>query len=327
MNTSTRDRSCQAQRRRRRLHPAAVTLSVLVAALAASGIAPAEERFQCALTESSGLSDADAATATRLVCDELRRESGGRGEFSVSLRTLGSLVMMTASRADTATSVTVRATGLEEIPLAASRVAEALVRGRAFASTQRVDNLTRDETREALSKKGSVKFFLGVADVESLGHGARGAGFSIGLVYASPRFSLPAEMRFGWDDASYGEKQIDLFSISVGARRYFSKRDVSPFAGAGLGILKLSASEGGDDLGGDYFHGDRFGVAAYVEGGVEMLRLHRARFGIHVRADIPTGSLHSEGGIAFDERGVPIWSRMESRRYVVPVTIGLNLAF
>ena len=140
---------------------------------------------------------------------------------------------MTATRLDTGESISVRAGGLEEVPLASARIAEALVHHRTLVSTQRVDNLLEEETREARVKRGSVKFTLGVADLESIGHGARGAGFSLGLMYSTPRFALPAEMRFAWDDNAYPEPGISLFSVSVGGRGYLSKRDVSPFVEAG----------------------------------------------------------------------------------------------
>ena len=196
------------------------------------------------LKEADGISAAEAGTAVGLICDDLRRESGGRGAFEIRLGILGSLVNVTATRLDTGESISVRAEGLEEVPLASARIAEALVHHRTLATTQRVDNLLVEETREARVKRGSVKFTLGVADLESIGHGARGAGFSLGLTYATPRFALPAEMRFAWDDNAYPEPGISLFSVSLGGRGYLSKRDVSPFVGGGLGLLRLDAHEG-----------------------------------------------------------------------------------
>ncbi len=299
--------------------------------------ASADEPFRCLLIEAGGVSEAEARTAVGLICDDLRHESGGRGTFEIRMGTLGSLVNVTATRLDTGESISVRAEGLEEIPLASARIAEALVHHRTLATTQRVDNLLVEETRETRVKRGSVKFTLGVADVESIGHGARGAGFSLGLMYASPRFALPAEMRFAWDEAEYGEPGISLFSVSLGGRGYLSKRDVSPFVGGGLGILRLEASEGEFPYPGSpssgYFQAERFGLAPYVEAGVEVLRLHRGRIALHVRADFPLAALHSEA--------VEVWSEWDpagrpphveqvypaQSRYVVPVSLGLSVAF
>ena len=300
--------------------------------LAVPGVrASADEGFRCELKESPGVREADAATASKLVCEQLRRASGHRGAFGIALATLGRSVVLTVTREEPAGSLSVRLDGIEEVPAAAGRIADALVLAQPFATTQRVDNLLEDETRPALTKKGSVKFSVGVADVESLGHGARASGFSLGLMYASPRFALPVETRFAWDDSLYGEAGLSLFSISVGGRGYLSKRDVSPFVGGGLGVLNLRASEGeypGPGATSDYFDGERSGVAPYVEAGVEMLRLHRGRVAFLVRADLPLGALRTEeitGWTSWDGREVSGYPARS--RYVVPVTIGLNVAF
>ena len=296
--------------------------------------AAADESFRCDLKESRGVPAADAATAAELVCVQLRRVSGGTGAFGVGLATLGRSVVVTVTREEPAASLSVRLEGVEEVPTAASRIADALVLGQSFGTTQRVDNLLAGETRPAQTKKGSVKFSVGVADVESLGHGARASGLSLGLMYASPRFALPVEMRFAWDDSRNGEPGLSLFAVSVGGRGYLSKRDVSPFLGGGLGILNLHATKGGyPDVTSGYFDGERSGVAPYLEAGVEMLRLHRGRVALQVRADFPTAAVRSEAIEAWS-----YWDESQGRsygqpaypaqsRYVVPVAIALTVAF
>jgi hypothetical protein len=314
-------------------------LAVVIFTLGAGVGAPAgaQDAFRCELAESSGVPEADARTAVRVLCDQLRQASGGRGAFGVALGTLGKAVLVTVKREEPAASLTVELRGLEEIPSASPRIADTLVHGLAFSQTQRVDNLLEAETRPARAKKGSLKFTAGVADVESIGHGARAAGFSLGLLYATPRFALPAEMRFAWDDSASGEPSLDLFSFSVGGRGYLSKRDVSPYLGGGVGILRLQADEGfypyeGAE-GSRYFYGERFGVAPYVEAGVEMLRLHRGRIGLQVRADLPLWSLESpamEFYVPWDGRGPypdEATTYPAQSRYVVPVSIGVTVAF
>ena len=293
----------------------------------------ADEAFRCELKEARGVSPTDAQTAAELVCGELRKASGGRGAYGIELRTLGEIVVVTATREEPAGSVTVQVHGVEEILTAAPRIADALARGLGFATTQRVDNLLVEETRQPRVKKGAVKFSLGVADLESPGFGARAAGFSLGLMYSTPRFALPADLRFAWDDSPYGEKTLNLFSVSVGGRAYLSKRDVSPFLGGGLGVLRLEAQEGGYPDGSNYFYADEFGVAPYLEAGVEMLRLHRGRVALLVRADFPLGSLESPEVPPYsypDEYGRPAYSypgRPAQSLYVVPVSIGVSVAF
>jgi hypothetical protein len=310
-------------------------------ALAGPGAAAlgGDEAFRCALKESHGVPQADADTAAQLICEQLRRASGSRGAFGITLASLGKVVVVTAAREEPAASVTVQVECIEEVPVAAERIAQALVKGLAFAATQRVDNLLEDETRQPRVKKGSLKFTAGVLDVESPRYGARAAGFSLGLLYSSSRFALPAELHFAWNNDSYGQprKYMSLFSLSVGGRFYLSKRNVSPFVGGGLGILNMSVSEGDyPSFGGPatgYFDAERFGVAPYVEVGVEMLRLHRARVGFQVRADFPTGALQSspiELYSSWDDRGgrPPLVSFYPAQsRYVVPVSIGVTVAF
>jgi len=285
---------------------------------------PAEDAFRCGLVEARGLPPADAATATELLCEQFRRASSGQGAYGVRLTTLGKTVILEATRDQPTGSLTVRLEGIEELPAAAPRIADALVHGKALATTQRVDNLLEAETRRAPTKKGSVKFTVGVADIESAGWGARAPGFSLGLMYATPGFALPTEFRFGSSGSSNGEKDLTLLSFSVGGRAYLSKANTSPFLGGGLAILNVAASE--YNLPTSRFDAQRTGIAPYVEGGVEMLRLHRARIALLVRADFPTGSLRSEETLDWNSRGRQVLLPAQSK-YIVPVTIGVNLAF
>ena len=121
---------------------------------------------------------------------------------------------------------------------------------------------------------------------------------------------------------------MSLFSGSVGGRGYLSKRDVSPFVGGGLAILNLEEGEYASfGSGAGDFYSQRSGIAFYAEAGVEMLRLHRGRVALVVRADFPTASLRSESyDYYYSYYGdVSTPSQTESR-YVVPVSIGLSVA-
>ncbi len=64
-----------------------------------------------------------------------------------------------------------------------------------------------------------------------------------------------------------------------------------------------------------------------------MLRLHRGRIAFLVRADFPLGSVHSQEVVAYsytdpssgyhdEQQAVPAESR-----YIVPVSIGVSVAF
>lgn len=301
--------------------------------------APAGESFRCELRQESGLAEADARTASALICEELKRESGASGAYAVTLGALGQAIVVVASREDGAASLTVEVANMEEMPLAARRIAVALAHGRSLQSGQRVDNLLEAETRVPLNKKGSLKFVTGVQDLESPGFGARSVGFSLGLLYVTPRFALPVEARFGWGSEAYPAARLGLAALSIGARRYVSDRNASPFFGGGLSLLRLDAERGSypDSYGygprpgsDDYFYADRTSVSPYLEAGVELLRLHRGRVLFHVRADFPTAALETQPVPCYDptycdpRQGdlVPAQSR-----YVVPVSLGVSVAF
>jgi hypothetical protein len=324
---------------------ASITRSLAVGlALAAAGVRPVAAQgpaFSCELKQQSGLAESDARTAAALICEELRRESAGAGAYGISLGSLGQAIVVVASRGDGTASLTVQVANMEEMPLAARRIAGALAHGRPLAAGQRVDNLLESETRQPLSKKGSLKFMAGVMDVESPGFGARSVGFSLGLLYSTPRFALPVEARFAWSGTGYPDADLDLAGLGIGARRYVSDRDVSPFFGGGLALLHLSASRGsypdpygsasspGSDA---YFYADRTSVGPYVEAGVELLRLHRGRVLFQVRAEFPTGPLESDAVPVgcYDPRYCdPAQDHVipAQSRYVVPVSFGVSVAF
>jgi hypothetical protein len=289
--------------------------------------AHAQEGFSCGLKQVRGLSEDEASASADLVCEELKRASGGRGGYEVALSTLGRLVIVTASRRETGESITVRTDGVEEIPVAATRIAEALARDRQLADTQRVGNLLVEETRRIRTKPGEAKFLAGVSHLRSPGHGAAGASVTLGMMYAGARFSLPVEARFGWAGDGSQEAALHFFSASVGGRGYLTTRDVSPYVGGGLGLLTLDAW--GDPSPNDRFTAERTGLGAYLEVGIEALRLHRARVALAVRADIPTYSLHSEEYRAWNpETGHPDDVLTPGRtKYVWPVSIGVSVAF
>ena len=56
-------------------------LAVVIFTLGAGAVTPAgaQDAFRCELTDASGVSEADARTAVRVLCDQLRQASGGRG--------------------------------------------------------------------------------------------------------------------------------------------------------------------------------------------------------------------------------------------------------
>jgi hypothetical protein len=288
--------------------------------------------FTCAAAKTAGVPPEDAATAVDIVCRELASVSGSAGSFEVSLRPLGSSLVLTVSRRGAAEGRSLILDGFGEVPTAARRLADALVHAKPIEDTVRVDNLVVSEARPLVTRPGGRKFEMGVVGLEA-GHGTgSGAGFSLGFLYDAPAFAIPAEMR--WAGGGESEAHTALFSVDTGARYYFGRRDVGPFAGGGFSVLYLSYSESSYEevtqgrstyTTSHWVDDSRWGPGLYVEGGVQMFRTHRGRLTARVRADFPMYSLHPKG----DEYRSPGRSTAIDRgpMYIVPVTFGITASF
>ena len=250
--------------------------------------------FRCEAADTKGLPPEDAATAVDIVCRELASVSGSSGAYAVSVRPLGESMVLTVGPAGAANGRSLILDGLEEVPTAARRLAEAVVLGKAIEETRLVDNLVASEGRPLVTRSGSRKFELGALGLGAGQGTGTGAGFSIGFAYDSPGFAIPAELRFA--HASAGDRDFSMFSIDTGARYFFSRRASSPFVGGGFSVLYLSLSDVRDRDRYVYVSDSHWGPGLYVEGGVQLFRLHRGRMTAKVRADFPTYSLHPEGG-------------------------------
>ena len=304
--------------------------------LVLGSIAPAaaDELFRCVLTEAGGVSAAEAGTAVGLICDDLRRESGGRGAFEIRLGTLGSLVSVTATRLDTGESISVRAEGLEEIPLASDAD-----RRRPRAPPNPGHHAARGQPPRGRDARGPGQAGLGQVHPRRGGSRVhRSRGPRRGLL-AGPDVRDAAVCPPGRDTLRLGRQRVPGAGDEplLGQRRRARlplEAGRQPLLGGGLGLLAgLEADEGeypypgGPSSG--YFQAEWFGLAPYVEAGVEVLRLHRGRIALHVRADFPLASLQS--------REIEVWSEWDSperpsrvpaqSRYVVPVSIGISVAF
>jgi len=292
----------------------------------AATMAPAAGSFRCEAKEVAGLPAADAATAVAIACEELASVSRHTGAYDVSVRSLGESVVMTVRHAGAADGRSLVLDGLKEVPMAARRLAEAVVLGKAIEDTRLVDNLVESEGRELVARPGSVKFELGALGLAAGRSTGTGAGFSLALAYDSPTFAIPAELRFA--HSSSGDRERSVFSIDTGARYFFSRRDTSPFVGGGLSMLYLSLSDLRNPDRYVYVEDSHWGPGLYAEAGVQIFRLHRGRMTARVRADFPLYSLHPEGTdyqtIGRTTRPVHI---DDGSRYLVPITFGLTMSF
>ena len=288
----------------------------------------------CRLSDHTGVDDADAATAGRLVCAEIAHAgdlSGAR--YRVSLGTLGSLVILSVAREGDAPGSTVDSRemtlhGIEEVALAAPRIASSIVQGTPLPDTQTVVNLVGQEPREPKTKPGKLHFALGLNGTFA----PFDQGFSVApgglldLHYEMSQFEFGGSLRFGGGSSSNTAPTVSFFEASLGGRYFSSDKDVSPYIGGGLSwsFFNLDSPSSG-------FDGNNSGLGAYIDGGIELMRTHHAHLAMGVRVDVPFFALNNNndytGGFANGTTAAAQAPAAPQTIYYVPVSLEARLTF
>jgi hypothetical protein len=278
---------------------------------------------RCMLGAHAGIPDADAQTAAQIVCDELFKQGPPPGvQYRVGLGKLGNVIILSVT-AESAPGVIsehkqMQLSGIEEVPVAAPRIADSVVHGTPLAQTQKVDNVVGDEARNPKKKSGSMHFGIGLIGVmpplSSLA--APAPGIDLDLSYESSDFSINAGLR-GGGTAGQDTTHVGYFALTVGGRYFLGDHDVSPFLGGGLAYTALSARN-------DSFNGDNSGLGAFGEVGVQALRTHRTHLSAGLRADLPFYSLKSSS--SYSNYALTNGASSGSL-YYVPITVALTITF
>ncbi len=279
-------------------------------------VAPPPAPSGCSLGDHGGIGEADAATATRIVCSELAN-AGARADepYRVDLSRLGESVILSVSLGSS--SRTLRLAKIEEVPVAAPRLAEALVHGKSLASTEKVDNLVGDETRTYQKRAGEFRFGLGVLGTQiASAPAAIDPGLVLQLLYEMPHFAVGVDMR-GSGSATNGPSDNAYFALGPTARYFFMDGDVTPYLGGGIAFSTLSVKPRG-------MMGARAtGISPFVEFGVEALRLHRARVSLGIRIDLPLQSLKDDGQSWYSGDVAPA----SAAGYYAPISLATTVAW
>jgi len=251
----------------------------------------------CRLAEHAGFEEADARTAGQLVCLAIGRAGASQAvRYRVSLGKLGNTIILVVAQegpsiGSTVDSREMRLQGIEEVEIAAPRIAESIVHGTPLAETQKVDNLVGGETRQPKTAPGKVHFALGlIGMMPPLDQGAAPApGFNLDLHYetGSGRLELGGSFRAGGGAASNTAPSMSFAIFSLGGRYYTSDTDFSPYVGGGLswGYLNLKVD-------GQTESGDNSGLGAYVDAGIEVMRTHHTHLAFGARLDLPFYALN-----------------------------------
>ena len=111
---------------------------------------------RCTLGAHPGIDRVDAETSADVVCHELAKRGDAAGR-ELRMGRLGSRIILTVSSPDGAhEDKRLMVSSLEEVPTAATRLAEAAFERRPIEETERVDNVVSGETRTAKMRSGQI---------------------------------------------------------------------------------------------------------------------------------------------------------------------------
>jgi len=286
----------------------------------------------CRLGEHAGFEEADARTAALLVCASIAHAGASPGaRYRVSLGKLGTIIILSVAEEGTIVGSTVdsremRLQGIEEVDVAAPRIAASIVHGVPLVETEKVDNLVGGDTRIPKSRPGTVHFALGLVGMAPpLDQGISPApGLMLDLHYETPnqRLELGGSFRGGGGSASNQSPSIGFAVFSIGGRYYTSDTDFSPYVGGGVswGYLNLS-------LPGEGFSGSNSGLGAYADAGVEILRTHHTHLAVGARLDLPFFALNTGGGENYNAGTGGYVMASQSTYFYAPLSLEVRLTF
>ncbi len=270
------------------------------------GPAPAtaapDDASGCRLAENEGVAPGDAQTATRLLCSEILQAGAPSGaRYRVSFGTLGTLLIVTVDREgdgprSVADSRSMTLHGIEEIRIAAPRIAESIVHGSPLAETQTVDNVVSEEARVPLSRPAKLHAAMGLAGAFTPFNGlAVAPALVLDMHYEANQMEIAGSIRMSAPSTLASQASSEtpsttggFASASVGTRYFTGNKDVSPYLGGGLAYAyyRVALPNG--------FDGNASGLDVYVDAGVEILRTHRSRLALGARFDLPFFALNDQ---------------------------------
>lgn len=242
--------------------------------------APASKKPICLV--GIGRGDANAETATALICEKLRERGveavtvdqavPAPAVYRVNLRPLGTLYYLELVREEPAGHVVasrrLQLGGLEQVPVAAERLVVALTEDRPVEETATARSLVDGETRKPAVRSNDVRFAFGVVGVMVGSDVGYGADMAFG--FHGQEYGAQIRGRAAGGDASH-------VSLAVSGWRYFGDGDVAPFVGVGFGLGRLTDDDG--------FAGNGLLVEPTI--GLELFRFDQSRLLITTQLDIP----------------------------------------
>lgn len=279
-------------------------------AVFASSTALAEEAApapdaSCAVERFVGVTKDEADAVEEIVCPEIREQGVAGGRHRIRIAKLGGKVVLTlvSEREPGGPRIEKQLvlSGLDEVPVAAPRLVEAIVEKKPVTETQTVTNIVGQEARVPKKKASEVHGWLGMIAVAAPG-GGTGGGAHLGLSAGSDRWSFVGDLRLAGQAFnepaaaaltifSLGllepkpEGEFSYVGLSGGVRHHPAVTDTSPFLGAGVALDYIGRDPKG------FSKASNTGVAGYAELGLDLMRTHVVGGAIALRLDAPAFTL------------------------------------
>jgi hypothetical protein len=258
-----------------------IAAACLASCLLATPLAARADDKPCALELHAGVPDDDAQAIEDIVCEEVHAKLEGRGVHRVRVAKLGGKVVLTLVETQPngpRTEKQLVLSGIEEVPVAAPRLADAIAETKVIEETQNVTNIVGTEARPYKKKTSEVHALLEMVGLAAIGpKSGSGAGVQLGIAAGSESWAFLGELRLAGG-------ATDHVALTGGTRHFFSTSDTSPFAGMGMGIETMNVDR---NTGG--------GLAFYLEAGVDVLRTRQFGGLVGVRFDVPTFAIDKGG--------------------------------
>jgi hypothetical protein len=231
---------------------------------------------------SSGCPDAQCARAAAA-------PTGAQVVVFGSLGRLGTKIVVSLSAVEVPSGAAVGSDAMsvdrvEELDLAAARMADALLSGSDVEGSAELGTLTHAETDRPTRRDLRVGVSLaleGIAPLDGYADRATGAGFMLGVWFEALDFAI--QPSFGWrTELGAGDRDWDHIPLELSAAWLILRSDISPVIGGGVGLHYMHEEvpvrrEVGSILvstSRDVIEDSVFGFSAFARAGLLLLRTY-----------------------------------------------------
>jgi hypothetical protein len=267
--------------------------------------------YTCDVSEYAAVDPDDARTTADLVCNALAAHHARPGSYNVRIGKLGTKLLLVVTERATGEERSLFLDEIEEVRVAAGRLAVALAQNKPVEQTQNADNAVPSEVPQPEQRRVKVGAFVGVTSMEGVGLvTSPSAGAEGDLVFQLQRLSLLLEARAGGIGSA--NNLLGYGVLGTGARYYTSDDDTAAFVGGGVSFAYYQANRFLDTS----YSGSGFSL--YGEVGVAFLRSSAVGVLISLRSDLPLFTLDQT---EYNDAG----ALSTTSQYVVPISLTLGL--